>query len=83
MQIDLLKSDDSKVHAINCTIEDAALEAGILCLVSYNDATTRICNENHCFLVELPSEVRSSHERVKAFNVVLNILSHEQVQLSS
>jgi hypothetical protein len=34
-------------------------------------------------LVELPQEVRSNHERVKAFNVVLNILYHEQIQLPS
>jgi hypothetical protein len=79
MQIDLLKSDDGRVHAINCTVEDSALEVGILCLVSCRDSTIRICNENHDFVVELPTEVRSSHERVKAFNVVLNILSHEQI----
>jgi hypothetical protein len=30
-------------------------------------------------LVEVPSDCRSSSERVKAFNVTLNILSHEQV----
>jgi hypothetical protein len=30
-------------------------------------------------LVEVPPECRSSSERVKAFNVTLNILSHEQV----
>jgi len=83
MQIDFLQSDDSRVHAINCTIEDSAMEVGILCLVSCNDTTTRICNENHAFIVELPREVRSSHERVKAFNAVLNILSHEQIQLPS
>jgi hypothetical protein len=29
--------------------------------------------------VELPKELLSGSERVKAFNILLNILSHEQV----
>lgn len=83
MQIDLLTSKDSRVHAINCTVQQSSMDVGILCLVSCNESSIRICNENHAFLVELPQEVRSSHERVKAFNVVLNILRHEQIQLPS
>lgn len=81
MQIDLLASEDGKVHAINCTVQQSAMEVGVLCLVSCSELSIRICNENHVFLVELPQEVRSNHERVKAFNVVLNILRHEQIQL--
>jgi hypothetical protein len=30
-------------------------------------------------LVEVPSEFRSSSEKVKVFNATLNILDHEQV----
>jgi hypothetical protein len=79
VKIDYLWSKDGKVHAINCSIDGASLEAGILCLVSFNEDTTRISNETYSYLVEVPSEFRSKGERVKAFNAVLNILDHEQI----
>jgi hypothetical protein len=79
MHVDYLASEDGRVHVINCTQEAASLEAGILCLVSFHGDTATICNDSHRFLVEVPPECRSSSERVKAFNVTLNILSHEQV----
>jgi hypothetical protein len=81
MKIDYLWSDDKTVHAINNTIEGAALEAGILCLISCREETVRLLNENHSMLVEIPREFRSSNERVKVFNALLNILDHEQIQL--
>jgi hypothetical protein len=83
MNIDYLWSADKTAHAINCSIEDTVLVVGILCLVSRQQATTRIANESHSFLVDVPSEFRSGHERVKVFNAVLNILDHEQIQLPS
>jgi hypothetical protein len=83
MQVDYLSSGDQTVHAINCTIEGTALEVGILCLISCRESTIRIANENHSLLVEVPPEFRSNHERVRVFNALLNILDHEQIQLSS
>ena len=83
MILDYLRSSDNTVHAINNEIEDNALQAGILCLVSCRETTIGISDDNHSFLVEIPKEFRSSHERVKVFNALLNILDHEQVQLSS
>jgi hypothetical protein len=83
MKIDYLWSDDRTVHAINNAIEGTALEAGILCLVSCREETVRLSNENHSMLVEIPKEFRSSNERVKVFNALLNILDHEQIQLPS
>jgi hypothetical protein len=83
MKIDYLWSDDRTVHAINNAIEGTALEAGILCLVSCREETVRLSNENHSMLVEIPKEFRSSNERVKVFNALLNILDHEQIQLSA
>ena len=83
MKIDYLWSADGTVHAINNRIDGTALEVGILCLVSCRESTIRISNENHAMLVEIPPEFRSSHERVKAFNALLTILDHEQIQLSS
>jgi len=83
MKIDYLHSHDKTVHAINNEIEGTALQAGILCLVACRETTIRISNDNHSFLVEIPKEFRSSHERVKVFNALLNILDHEQVQLPS
>lgn len=83
MILDYLHSSDNTVHAINNEIEDNALQAGILCLVSCHETTIRISDDSHSFLVEIPKEFRSSHERVKVFNALLNILDHEQVQLSS
>ena len=83
MKIDYLWSDDKTVHAINNAIEGTALEAGILCLISCREETVRLSNENHSMLVEIPKEFRSSHERVKVFNALLNILDHEQIQLLS
>jgi len=77
--IDYLKSDDSRVHAINCTKEGAGLDIGILCLMSFPEETATICNERHRFLVEIPSEFRSQSEKVKAFNATLTILNHEQI----
>jgi hypothetical protein len=83
MKIDYLHSPDETVHAINNEIEDTALQVGILCLISCRETTIRIADDNHSFLVEIPKEFRSSHERVKVFNALLNILDHEQVQLPS
>ena len=83
MNIDYLWSQDKTVHAINCFVEGTALEVGILCLVSCRETTIRLLNESHSFLVEVPADFRSSHERVKAFNAMLNILDHEQIQLPS
>lgn len=83
MQIDYLWSKDKTVHAINCEIEGASLEVGILCLISCREETIRMSNENHSMLIEVPKEFRSSSERVKVFNALLNVLDHEQVQLSS
>jgi hypothetical protein len=83
MNIDYLWSNDKTVHAIDCFIEGTALEVGILCLVSYRETTIRLSNESHSLLVEVPADFRSNHERVKAFNAMLNILDHEQIQLPS
>lgn len=83
MNIDYLWTEDKTVHAINCLIEGTALEIGILCLVSCRETTIRLSNESHSLLVEVPPELRSNHERVKAFNAMLNILDHEQIQLPS
>jgi len=83
MNIDYLWSNNKTIHAIDCTVEGTALEVGILCLVSCSETTIRISNESHSFLVEVPLEFRSNHERVKVFNAMLNILDHEQVQLPS
>ena len=82
MQIDYLWSRDETVHAINCSLDGASLEAGILCLISCREETIRISNENHSMLIEVLKEFRSSSERVKVFNALLNVLDHEQVQLS-
>lgn len=79
MQCDYLQSKDSQVHVINAKIDGSTLEAGILCLISCRETTIRISNDQHSFLIEVPAELRSSFERVKAFNVPLNILNHEQV----
>ena len=83
MKIDYLWSQDSSVHAIHNELEGMALEVGILCLVSCREETIRISNENHSMLVEVPKEFRSSSERVKVFNALLNVLNHEQIQLPS
>lgn len=83
MEIDYLWSVDKTVHAINNSLEGTALEVGILCLISCREETIRISNENHSMLIEIPKEFRSSSERVKVFNALLNVLDHEQVQLPS
>jgi hypothetical protein len=83
VKFDYLWSQDGFVHAINCEMEGAALEVGILCLMSCREETIRISNENHSVLVEVPKEFRSHSERVKVFNALLNVLDHEQIQLPS
>lgn len=83
MKLDYLYSPDETVHAINNEIEGTELQAGILCLVACRESAIRIADDNHSFLVEIPKEFRSGHERVKVFNALLNILDHEQVQLPS
>ena len=77
--VDYLASEDGRVHAINCSIDGANLEAGILCLISCNEESIRIMSDTDKYIVELPKEFRSNSERVKVFNAVLNILDHEQV----
>jgi hypothetical protein len=79
VKIDYLWSACERVHAINCMIDAASMEVGILCLVSCQEETIRISNETDSFIVELPKEFRSGSERVKVFNAVLNILDHEQI----
>lgn len=79
MQIDYLQSSDGLIHAINCTKEGSSLMVGVLCLVSFHEETTRISNEQQSFVVEVPKEFHSRSEKVKVFNALLNILSHEQV----
>lgn len=79
MQIDYLWSQDKTFHAINCHIDGTTLEAGILCCIALRETTIRIANEQYAFIVEVPKEFISSSERVKAFNVILNVISHEQV----
>jgi hypothetical protein len=83
MNIDYLWSQDNTVHAINCELNGMALDVGILCLISCREETLRISNEIHSMLVEVPKEFRSSSERVKVFNALLNVLDHEQIQLPS
>jgi N-acetylmuramic acid 6-phosphate (MurNAc-6-P) etherase len=78
-QIDYLVSDDARFHAINCSVEGSAMEVGIACAVSCRESPVRISSDTDAFLVELPKELLSGSERVKAFNILLNILSHEQV----
>ena len=79
MQIDYLWSESGSLHAINCHVNGSALEVGILCCIALREATIRIANEQNAFVVEVPKEFISSMERVKAFNVTLNVISHEQV----
>lgn len=79
MHCDYLKNEASTIHAINCDFEDGDLEIGALCVISCQETTTIISNELHSFTVELPKEFRSGSERVKAFNVTLTVLHHEQV----
>ncbi len=79
--IDYLQSDSGEVHVINAQVDGPTLEAGILCVISFSETTIRISNEQHSFLIELPEDVRTKGERLKAFNVPLAILSYEQVQL--
>lgn len=81
--IDHLESESGKVHVINARVDGPTLEAGILCVISFSQTTIRISNEQHSFLVELPEDVRTKGERIKAFNVPLAILSYEQIQLST
>jgi len=82
MRYDYLKSDDGKVHVINARKNYATLEAGIVCVIASTETTCRISDDNNAFVIELPDTLLSSGDRVKAFNVDLSILSHEQIQLS-
>jgi len=79
MQIDYLWSEDNRLHAINCKINGTSLEVGILCAISLQEKTVRLLNEHNSLIVEIPYDIRSGSEKVKAFNVILNILDHEQV----
>jgi hypothetical protein len=83
MHVDFLTNDDGTFYAINSRIDHSSLEVGILCLMPGIEAITRITDDHHSMLVEIPPDLRSSHERVKAFNATLTILDHEQVQLSA
>lgn len=80
---DYLCSHDGKVHAINVQVEHATMTVGILCAISMKETTTRISDDHNAFIIDLPKNVLSNGDRVKAFNIELSILSHEQIQLSS
>lgn len=81
MQSDFLSNEDGTCYAINNHIDHSSIEVGILCLMPGVGDVTRISDDHHSILVDIPSELRSSHERVKAFNATLTILDHEQIQL--
>ena len=81
MRYDYLKSDDGSVHVINAWKNFATLEAGIVCVMASTETNSRISDGSNAFTIELPESLLSSGDRVKAFNVDLAILSHEQVQL--
>lgn len=83
IKADYLTTQDGRGHAINCKQDGNGLSIGVLCLVSIKEDAIRISDEQHSFLVQLPSEFQSGSEKVKAFNVVLDILGYEQVQLPS
>lgn len=80
---DYLYSDDGNVHAINVRVNHSTMTVGILCVIAMEETTTRISDDHTAFIVDLPSSVLSKGDRVKAFNIELGILSHEQIQLSS
>lgn len=77
--IEYLKSASGEVHVINARKDGPTLEAGILCVFSYAEPTTRISNEQHSFLIELPEDLRARGDKLKAFNVPLTILDYEPV----
>lgn len=77
--IDYLRSDCGRVHAINSRPEGATLEIGILCAFSFDETTIRISNDQHSFDIEVPKDLRSKGDRVKAFNVPAAILNYEPV----
>lgn len=79
MQIDYLRSDDNRVHAINCQVVDGEITVGVLCLMAFQETTCRISSDNHSFVVAIPPPFRSGSERVKAFNTTLSTIDHEQV----
>ena len=82
-KFDYLVSSDGRVHAINCKLSGSTLTAGIFCSIAMDENSCRISDENNCFTVEFSDEFFSKGTRVKAFNVDLAVLKHEQVQLSS
>jgi hypothetical protein len=79
MQIDYLKSEDARVHAIHCEIDGDEITIGILCLIAFPEATCRIFNENHSVTIDLPKSFCSGSKRVKVFNATLAVLNHEQI----
>lgn len=82
-QYDYLCSEDGSVHAINVQVDNASMSVGILCAIAFQESTIRIGDDHNAFTVELPKSILSSGDRVKAFNIELSILSHEQIQLPS
>lgn len=78
-KIEYLKSANGEVHVINAHVDGPTLEAGILCVFSFAEPTIRISNEHVSFLIELPEDLRSRGEKLKAFNVPLTILDHESL----
>lgn len=80
---DYLRSADDRVHVINAEWKGATLTAGILCALAMPEKTIRISDETNSFIIELPESMCSKGDRVKAFNIDLTILQHEQVQLSA
>lgn len=83
MQFDYLISSDGMVHLINVSIDHLSLDAGIACVFPGAETPCRIASGNHRFTIDLPGNLLSRADRIKAFNVSLDLLSYEQVQLST
>jgi len=77
MQHDLLTDEDSRVYAVNCQVEDAALHCGALYLEpQIPDQFIRLAYDGGSIEVELPTELVGQMTAMMAWDTTLLIRHH-------
>lgn len=77
MQHDLLTDEDSRVYAVNCQVEDAALHCGALYLEpQIPDQFIRLAYDSGSIEVELPTELVGQMTAMMAWDTTLLIRHH-------
>lgn len=78
---ELLTDAFNSIYAVNCRVEGTTLHCGALYVEPRNPFQVIRLSDNHASLdVELPPELVDQPDGIRAWNLELNIKTHEQIR---